>query len=122
LVLGGVHTGASIALEVAQLLPARVRGAVLSGVALYDADERAEHLRTWAPDLTLDDSGSQFGWAVERYRRIWPGLSAEMLQLAVVDVMAVVGRYNWGYNAAFRHDPAPALAAFDAPVLLLDPE
>src|SRR5690606_34430297 len=49
-------------------------------------------------------------------------LSAEMLQLAVVDVMAVVGRYNWGYNAAFRHDPAPALAAFDAPVLLLDPE
>ncbi|WP_235738818.1 alpha/beta fold hydrolase [Nocardioides alcanivorans] len=122
LIVGGVHTGASIAVEVARLHADQVRGAVLSGVALYTPDERAEKLASWAPQPQVDLAGSQFDWAVERYNRIWPGLTPAMLQLAVVDVMSVVDRYNWGYNAAFRHDPAPALAAITSPVLLLDAE
>lgn len=121
-VLGGVHTGASLAIEAALAVPGLAAGVFLSGVALFSAAERAEMLASWAPDVPLDPEGSQFGWAVERYRRIWPELSAPMLHTAVVEVMRVAERYNWGYNAAFRHDPAQPLADLDVPVLLLDAE
>ncbi len=121
-VLGGVHTGASLAIEAAHADPGLVSGVVLSGVALLDEAERREFLDSWAPPLTLADAGEQFSWAVERYRRIWPGLSASMLHLAVTEVMRVAERYHWGYHAAFRHDPAQPLADLQVPVLLLDAE
>lgn len=118
----GLHTGASIAIEAAHAFTGEVAGVVLSGVALYDEDERAEHLAGWAPDVPKDIEGSQFDWAVERYRRIWPGLDEEMLHLAVLEALRVLPRYHWGYRAAFRHDPAEPLAALEVPVLLLDAE
>lgn len=118
----GLHTGASLAIEAARVFTAGCRGVVLSGVALYDEDERAEHLSGWAPDVAKDLDGSQFEWALERYRRIWPGLDEEMLHLAVLEALRVLPRYHWGYRAAFRHDPAEPLAALDVPVLLLDAE
>ncbi len=121
-VFSGVHTGASLAIEAARTFTGGVTGVVLSGVALYDDAERAANLANWAPTTSMDIEGGQFEWAVERYRRIWPGLSVEMLHLAVVDAMRVVERYNWGYNAAFRHDPAGPLADLRVPVLLLDAE
>ncbi|MFS3126880.1 alpha/beta fold hydrolase [Nocardioides sp. Bht2] len=122
LVVAGVHTGASLAVEVARLLPAQTRGVVASGIALFTPEERAEYLRSWAPQPEIDADASQFAWAIERYRRIWPGLSPQMLHDAVLQVNAVLPRYAWGYHAAFRHDPAPALAELQVPVLLLDAE
>ncbi len=121
-VFGGVHTGASLALEVPAAFDGGTAGLVLSGVALLSDDERAEYLSGWTPPVPVDAEGSQFAWAVERYRRIWPGLTADLLQVAVVEVMRVVDRYEWGYQAAFRHDPAGPLASTDLPVLLLDAE
>ncbi len=119
-VLAGVHTGASIAIEMAHRMP--VSGVSLSGVALFSKEERAEFLKSWNPEIPVDIEGAQFDWAVERYRRIWPGLSPEMLHLACVEVLRVSDRYEWGYQAAFRHDPSEPLAALDVPVLLLDAE
>ncbi|NKZ07609.1 alpha/beta fold hydrolase [Actinomadura latina] len=120
-VLGGVHSGASLALAASAHLP--VAGLVLSGVPLFTADERAAFIAGWTPEAPLDDRGSQFGWAVDRYLRGWgPGVPPELLHLAVVEMMRVAGRYDWGYQAAFRYDPADALAAADAPVLLLNTE
>lgn len=119
-VLAGVHTGASIAIEMAHRMP--VSGISLSGVALLSDEERAEFLTSWNPEIPVDIEGAQFDWAVERYRRIWPELSPAMLHLACVEVLRVADRYEWGYQAAFRHDPAEPLAALDIPVLLLDAE
>lgn len=119
-ILAGVHTGASIAIEMAHRMP--VAGISLSGVALLDDEERAEFLASWNPAIPVDAEGSQFDWAVERYRRIWPEITAEMLHLACVEVLRVADRYEWGYQAAFRHDPSAPLAALDVPVLLLDAE
>lgn len=121
-VLCGVHTGASLAIEVAHRWRGTVAGVVLSGVALYEEQERAAHIDGWTPAVPTDLDGSQFRWAVERYRRIWPELTAEMLHVAVVELMRVKDRYDWGYQAAFRHDPAESIAALDVPVLLLDAE
>ncbi|GGM46126.1 alpha/beta fold hydrolase [Dactylosporangium sucinum] len=121
-VFGGVHTGASIAIEMAHAFDRGVAGLVLSGVALFSDEERARYIAAWTPEVPFDAEGAQFAWAVERYRRIWPGLSPQMLQVGVVEVMRVAARYDWGYQAAFRHDPAAPLAAVAAPVLLLDAE
>ncbi|MCA9590666.1 MAG: alpha/beta hydrolase [Myxococcales bacterium] len=121
-VFAGVHTGASIAIEVAHVFPAGVAGVVLSGVALYDEEERAAHIAGWTPKVPADVDGAQFRWVVERYQRIWPDLSSELLHTAAVELLRVKDRYDWGYQAAFRHDPAGPLAALEVPVLLLDAE
>lgn len=122
-VLGGVHTGASIAIEAAQHSPAGAAGLVLSGVPLSTSVERADFLASWTPQVPIDASGSQFAWAVERYRRIYGAdVPAWMLHLAVVELLRVPDHYGWAYRAAFRHDPRPPLAGFDGPVLLLDAE
>ena len=121
-VLVGVHTGASIAIEVARQFTGGVDGVVLSGVALYDDQERAAHVAGWTPPVPSDDHGAQFDWAVERYRRIWPEITGPLLHTAVVEAMRVKDRYDWAYQAAFRYDPAEALAGLDVPVFLLDAE
>lgn len=121
-VFGGVHTGASLAIEAARTFDRGARGVVLSGVPLFTPEERADYLAKWTPQVPCDVQGSQFTWAIERYRRIWPDLSPYMLHLAVTELMRVLDRYDWGYQAAFRHDPGPSLAALNIPVLLLDAE
>ncbi|WP_143227337.1 hypothetical protein [Actinomadura mexicana] len=59
-VLGGVHSGASLAIAAAAHLP--VAGLMLSGVPLFDAEERARFIAGWTPEAPLDDHGSQFAW------------------------------------------------------------
>lgn len=123
-VAAGGHTGAALAIEVArQAGPGRVPGVVLSGVPLFGEEERQQFLASWAPDVAPDADGSQFGWAVERYQRVWgPHVPADLLHLAVVELSRSLGRYSWAYNACFRYDPGPALAALACQVLLLDAE
>lgn len=122
MVVGGVHTGASIALEVARQSD-RVRGVMLSGVALLTDDERNRYLDSWTPPIPVTSDGEQLRWALQRYHRIWgadtPGW---ILNLAINDVLSIWDRYSWGYRAAFRYDPEPALRALQQPTLLLDPE
>lgn len=120
----GVHTGASLALEVAHRAgPDRAVAAVLSGVPLLTEEERAKFLAEWAPPIDIDGEGSQYAWATARYRRIWGAETApELLHLAVHDLTLNWSRYNWAYNAAFRHDPGPTLKAWPRPVLFLDAE
>jgi pimeloyl-ACP methyl ester carboxylesterase len=121
-VLAGVHTGASIAVA-ASALGKGAAGLVLSGLPLYDADERPRFIRDYTPVMPVDAEGAQFAWAIERYRRIWgPALPADLLHLAVTELMRAGPDYLRGYRAAFRYDPAPLLAAFDGPVLMLSAE
>lgn len=122
-VLGGVHTGASIAIEAARYTPSGAAGLVLSGVPLFTPAERSDYLARWTPKAPMDQSGSQFSWGVMRYHGIWgEDAPAGMLHLAVVELMRNAERYDWAYRAAFRHDPAHSLSSFAAPVLLLDAE
>ena len=121
-ILGGVHTGASLAIA-ASALGTGASGLVLTGIPLYSPEERVVCLRDYTPAIPIDDEGAQFAWAVERYRRIWgPNIPVDLLHLAVTELMRVAPRYDWAYQAAFRYDPASLLAAFEGPVLLLDSE
>ncbi len=122
--VAGVHTGASIAVEVArQAGMDRITHAILTGVPLLSEEERAQFLADWSPSMRPDAEGDHLRWAWERYQRIWGADSdPAILHLAVTQILNVLERYEWAYNAAFRYDPAPALPNLTCPVLLLDAE
>ena len=122
MVVVGVHTGASIAIEIAQQSD-KVRGVVLNGVALLTPEQRSEYLANWTPPIDLTSEGDQFDWALARYHRIWGRDTPPwMLNTAIGDLLSVWDRYFWGYQAAFRYDPEPALRSLKQPTLLLDAE
>lgn len=122
--VAGVHTGASLAIEVArQAGMERVSHAVLTGVPLFSAEEREEWLKSWSPPMRPDADGTHLSWAWARYQRVW-GTETDpaVLHVGVRHILDVIERYQWAYNAAFRYDPAPALPGLTCPTLLLDAE
>ena len=122
--VAGVHTGASLAIEVARQAGLdRVSHAVLTGVSLFSPEERREWLASWAPPRQPDADGEHLRWAWERYQRVWgPDSDPSVLNFGATQLLNVIQRYNWGYNAALRYDPAPALPGITCPTLLLDAE
>jgi pimeloyl-ACP methyl ester carboxylesterase len=122
--VAGVHTGASLAIEVArQAGMARVTHAVLTGVPLFPPEERNQWLASWSPPVQPDSEGEHLRWAWERYQRVWgPDSDPKVLHFGVSQILNVIDRYQWAYNAAFRYDPAPALPGISCPTLLLDAE
>ncbi|GHH69245.1 hypothetical protein GCM10017673_19410 [Streptosporangium violaceochromogenes] len=119
--VAGQHTGASLALEVARLAgPGRVTHAILSGL-LLDRAEREELGASWAPDKRVDAEGGHLRDLWARYLVLWER-PPDLVNLAVTNIASVFERYNWAYNAAFRHDPTGALRTVPCPVLLLTAE
>lgn len=120
--VAGQHTGSSLAVEVARLAgPERVTHAVLSGMTLFDGATRQRYIDGWAPDLPFESDGAHLAELWQRYLRLWEE-PPELVNLAVTNIGAIFERYNWAYNAAFRHDPASSLASSSYPLLLLTAE
>jgi pimeloyl-ACP methyl ester carboxylesterase len=117
----GVHTGASLALQLAVQAPERVSHVVFSGLPLFTPEARAEMLASWAPQIQPDDAGSHMTWAWQRYMRIWGG-PASTVHVGATHLLGNLDRYHWAYNAAFRYDPEPDLDRITAPVLFLTAE
>lgn len=119
--VAGVHTGASLAVQMAVQAPGRVSHLVLSGVPLFTESERADYLASWAPAVEVAADGSHFRWAWERYERIWSG-PPELVHLGATSLLSNLKLYHVGYQAAFRYDPEPDLPSVRCPVLLLTAE
>lgn len=115
--VAGVHTGASLAVQLAVQAPERVTHAVLSGVPVWSAEERQRYLTSWSPPVAVDPDGAHLDWAWQRYIRIWGG-PPELLHLGASTLLANLAGYHLAYQAAFRYDPLPDLAAVRCPVLL----
>lgn len=113
----GVHTGASLAVQLAVQAPERVTHAMLSGVPVFAPEVRAEYLRSWAPPVAPEADGGHLRWAWERYQRIWQG-PPELLHLGATTLLSNLDGYHLAYQAAFRYDPEPDLPAVRCPVLL----
>lgn len=121
--VAGVHTGASLALQVALQAPARVTAAVFTGIPVLDSAERERYLASWAPPLEPRADGGHLRWAWERYQRIWGADSpAAVLDVGALGLLSNAARYNWAYQAAFRYDPLPDLRLLSCPVLFLTAE
>ncbi len=122
--VGGCHTGASIAVEVARLAGAdRITHCVLTGVPLLTPEEQQWWLNNWIPEVELGENGEHLMWAWKRYLTIWdPKSDVRLVHMAVMQILTVYDRYTWGYKAAFTYDPGPALRSLKCPTLLINAE
>ena len=133
--LYGSHTGASIAMEIALVAPARVRRLVIDGMGLYAADEQSDVLRQYAREIVPDLEGTHLMkvWHFCRDQYLfWPyynrteagrlpnGLpDADTFHDFVVEVMKAMRTYHRSYRAAFRHPKRDRLVLLRLPVLVL---
>jgi len=132
--LYGSHTGANIACEIAIANPERVNRLILDGVSLYSDEERADMLEHYAPDVVIDQNGTQFQsiWHfVCNVYLFWPwyrrdaahrrnlGLPpADELHDKVVEVLKAARTYPIAYRAAIGYDKVPRLPLVAVPTLL----
>lgn len=117
-IIGGIHTGASLCVEIANQAPEMCRGIVPIGLPAYSAEVRAARLKDYAPDVQLSNDGSHAFWAWDRYRNMWPTAPLEHVQLASADLFYNLERYNWAYHQAFKYDAAAKLRAVTCKVLM----
>jgi len=133
--LYGAHTGACIALELALRAPDRVAALVLDGLLLATEPERRELLARYCPALEPEIDGSHLvaAWAMRRDMHVFfpwydrrPAAAlrvampdAETLHRGMFQHLRAGAGYHLGYEAAFRYDPIPALAALSMPAAVV---
>lgn len=121
-VVAGHHTGAGMALALAQRHPARVRALVLHGVPLYAAEERRKKHAAVAPHTPLEPDGThlsrQFAMVRHTYQRDVGSL--EGVQWSVLAAAIAEDRELKAYKALFAWDGAEAaIRGLRQPVLFV---
>ena len=133
--LYGAHTGAQIAIGVAQARPDLLTALIAEGPPILTAEEQADILAHYCPPLDPVWSGAHLPatWRMRRDQAIfWPWfrnershrrsadmLPVEILHDGVVDTLRGGAGYGLGYRAAFTFDCGPALAALTVPAHLV---
>ncbi len=123
----GTHTGANIALALAQRHPARVRNLVIDGLGVYTDEQRARYLADYAPAIVPQDYGEHLLWAWhfcrdqylffpwfqrdDAHRRGGPVPDAATIHRWAVELIKGLSTYHLAYRAAFRFDKRAALSA-----------
>jgi pimeloyl-ACP methyl ester carboxylesterase len=102
-VVGGIHTGASLSVEIANQAPDLCKGLFLIGLPTYTEEMRASRIKDYAPSIEIKEDGSHVMWAWERYRAMWPTAPLSHIQLATSDLIYNLERYNWAYLQAFKY-------------------
>jgi pimeloyl-ACP methyl ester carboxylesterase len=117
--LVGYHTGAAIALELAQRYPAQAGRLALVAVPVLTADERAAGAAL--PPIPFDEAGE---WAKQEWQRSWrwrgPGQDRQSV-LATFAEKLRPGVRERGATAVLAYDTAAALERARAPLLLVRP-
>jgi pimeloyl-ACP methyl ester carboxylesterase len=132
--LYGTHTGANIAIEIAIAHPQRVNCLILDGVSLYSAQERADMLANYAPDVKIEADGTQLlrAWTFVRDAYLfWPWYrrdaanrrnvampSPDELHDKVVEVLKAARTYPLSYRAAIGYDKTGRLELVTVRTLL----
>jgi len=132
--LYGFHTGAMIAVAVAQHFPERVSGVASNGYVLLTEQERADIVEHYLPRFAPAWDGSHLTWLWSRMREqtiFFPWYSKkladrmdfdvpspEALQTGLLDFLRAGDAYRVGYRAAFTMQSAQALVEVQPPVLI----
>jgi pimeloyl-ACP methyl ester carboxylesterase len=134
----GSHTGAHIGCELAIRHPDRVRRLVFDGIGMFSAEDKADFLAHYAPEMKPDEYGRQFVWAwhfvrdqvlyfpyfrkTPRYARDQAMASPAALHTIVVEVLKALTTYHKGYRAAFRHPDRERLPLIGQPTFCMASE
>ena len=114
----GVHGGASIAIEMADLNPNRVNRLILTGIPLLTNAEIIG-LKNGLINLELKKDGTHFHNWWNFFSEKWSeDTPVEIIHHSVMQVMNAGPNYKVGYHAAFDYDPTNSLTRLRHPVLL----
>jgi pimeloyl-ACP methyl ester carboxylesterase len=119
-ILAGVHTGSSFALELATTsVKDRVSHVVLSGLALLTSAE-IESFRNIITTPEIDREGRFLVVEWEKRLQRW-GDDAELADIlwGTVEQLRVYERFHWAFDAIFSHDAELALKNLVSPTLFL---
>jgi hypothetical protein len=75
----------------------------LIGVPFYTESESADRIANWCPDIEISEDGKHLDWAWRRYQKIWPTAPLLDRNMAVLEMLSVSDKYNWGYLQAFKY-------------------
>ena len=131
----GSHTGAAIAAELAILAPDRVRGVVLDGISVMEADELADILVHYAHPFVPDLEGAYlqrvfqfcrdqylfFPWyrRDKAHQRIGSLPAPADLHAWVLEVLKGCETYHLNYRAAFKWAALDRLPLVTTPALVI---
>lgn len=128
----GAHTGACIALDLADRYPERVTAAVLDGLPRFTDAEREQLLTHYTPPIEARWDGTHllaawnqrrdmkmfFPWfrreAANRQGIVMP--SAQALHDDALDLLKAKDTYHFGYQAAFRYEVEEPIARVTVPI------
>ena len=130
----GRHTGASIAVEVANRHPDLTTMALTDGLPNFTDAQREKHLSGYLSHLEPTWDGAYYLWLWFRYRDqhvFWPWneMDAEhradtdvpdndFIQRGVIEMLEAGNNYKAPYTAAFLHKPLPTLESSERPLCL----
>jgi pimeloyl-ACP methyl ester carboxylesterase len=118
----GHHTGAQVAVTLAERWPDRIDRLVLYGVPVMSQDEREAF---WTMIVPRERDGGAFspepggGHLAALFQRLEGLFGLKVAQRMVISRLLAGPKLWYGHNAALTHDMAPALAADRRPLLLL---
>ncbi len=130
----GRHTGASIAIEVANRHPDLTTMALTDGLPNFTDEQREKYLSGYLSDLEPTWDGGFYLWLWFRYRDqhvFWPWNAMDakhradtdvpdntFIQRGVIEMLEAGNAYKAPYIAAFLHKPLPALESSQRPLCL----
>lgn len=114
--VGGHHTGAIVAIEMAAAYPELVRSAILSGPVFIDAETRAKLLPFFV-QWHVQPDGSHFADKWQKFSR-WENDPA-LLQRLVLDVFRAGEMSEQGHMAVVHYDMEARLPLVRCPGLML---
>ena len=130
----GFHTGASIAVALADRYPSRVTAVAANGLVVLTAEERAAILRDYLPAFVPQWDGSHLAWLWARMREQtiffpWHDRRAatrmtfdvpppERLQEGLQEFLAAGAGYHVAYGAAFSDRAESRLPTLSVPLLI----
>lgn len=119
----GVHTGTLVATEVALQEPDLVRHVILSGIPLFEGQERDERRTQLVERYTAldkeDASHIERFWTSTVVKRR-PGLSFERAAEHAYDQYQSGQRFWWAFLGVMNYDTPAKLASLGQPVLILN--
>ncbi|MDG2244219.1 MAG: alpha/beta fold hydrolase [Rhodospirillaceae bacterium] len=118
----GFHTGVFIASELAIIRPDLVRGVVLSGIAYYDTETRADRLANLPTEKTLPEDGTFImnRWYLIVINRS-EGVSLERAAKIFLEDIHSLDKSWYAYNAVWTYVPEERFPLIKQPVLILQP-